>query len=285
MTRTRPSPPTSTLSGLKSRCSRPDRVRGDEAARGLEEHLEDLAPRSRPALEPRRQRVALDELHRDVQVAVVGGADVVDADDVGVRELGDRLGLAPQPRLRASLAFVPRFGAQELERDLAIELGIVGGEHHAHAAGCRASTARGSAPPDRRSTAHRQLADLRLGDGLLVRGDGSRHWSRGRRRRRERGDERAAVPARARWPSTLVIAVGASAARHELAGDVVVEALHRPDRVAKLFRQPLEMQWHARRPNLHRAAISSTPFAALGFACIRLPGRVAIPRFIGFLAK
>jgi hypothetical protein len=53
---------------------------------------------------------------------------------VGVAELGDGLGLADQAR--PGLAFAQAdAGAQELERDPPIELGIVGGEDHAHAAG------------------------------------------------------------------------------------------------------------------------------------------------------
>ena len=105
-----------------------------QPARRLQEHVEDLAPRPRPALEPRRQRVALDELHRDVDVAVVGRADVVDADDVGMESWA--IAWASRAAAsRASFAFDAEARAQELERDLAIELRIVGGEHDAHAAG------------------------------------------------------------------------------------------------------------------------------------------------------
>ena len=45
----------------------------------------------------------------------------MDGDDVGVRELGDRLGLAQQPAAAALVAGLP-LRVQELERDLAIEL-------------------------------------------------------------------------------------------------------------------------------------------------------------------
>jgi hypothetical protein len=53
---------------------------------------------------PRRasaHRAAGDELHRDEHLPGVH-ADVVDRDDVGVRELGERLGLAQQQRLAAA---------------------------------------------------------------------------------------------------------------------------------------------------------------------------------------
>jgi hypothetical protein len=134
VTRTRPSAPTSTLSGLKSRCNRPTAWAAARPRPGVDEHRHDVAPRSLPARQPVGQRVALDELHRDVDVAVGGGADVVDRDDVGVAELRDRLRLAHQPRPGLALA-EPHAGAQQLERDPPIELRIVRREHHAHAAG------------------------------------------------------------------------------------------------------------------------------------------------------
>ena len=62
-------------------------------------------------------------------------ADVEDADDVRVRQLGDRLRLAHQARLAPRLIALALVRAQELERDLAIELRIVGGVDDAHRAG------------------------------------------------------------------------------------------------------------------------------------------------------
>jgi hypothetical protein len=69
-----------------------------------------------------RQRLALDEAHRDEERAV-RGPDLVHGADPGVVELGGQLGLAPQPRLRAAAqraADPRRAGVEEhLERHLA----------------------------------------------------------------------------------------------------------------------------------------------------------------------
>ena len=56
-------------------------------------------------------------------------ADVVDRDHVRVGEPRQRLSLPQQPRARvlAARAGARVLGAQQLERDLAVELGIVGG--------------------------------------------------------------------------------------------------------------------------------------------------------------
>ena len=52
-----------------------------------------------------------------------------------MRELRQRLRLAQQPLRAASLPLGARSRPQQLERDLAVELGIVRGVHDAHAAG------------------------------------------------------------------------------------------------------------------------------------------------------
>ena len=67
-------------------------VRGRQAPAGGEEDRANLRPGAGLAAQPRRQRLTFDELHRD-EDAVVDRADVVDHDDVGVREARDRLGL------------------------------------------------------------------------------------------------------------------------------------------------------------------------------------------------
>ena len=105
-------------------------MRGGEPIAGLHERRDDLAPRVR-LLEPRRERRAAHELHDDEDLAV-DRADLVDRHDIGMRELGHRLGLAHQPHAgrRAGVAV-----AHDLDRDVAIEVGIVGLEHDAHAAG------------------------------------------------------------------------------------------------------------------------------------------------------
>ena len=209
--------------GLEVAVEQAHAVGGDQAARRLQEHVHDLAPGPRVALEPAGQGVALDELHRDVQIAVVGGADVVDADHVGVGQLGDRLGLAAQPLLGVlGGELEPR--AQQLERDLAIELGIVRGEHHAHAAGPE----RGQHEVAPHPVAHGQDALGQVGDlgrrQLLVgdRGDVGVE----RRVLRQGGDQIPAVPAARQVALRLEQGGAGQGARDELTGGVVVEALH-----------------------------------------------------------
>ena len=85
-------------------------------------------------LRPEAGGVALDELHRDEDL-VLERADVVDDDDVRVRQARDRLRLAqrPLPPLGQRHARA-RLDAQQLDRDLAIQLRIVGRVHLAHPA-------------------------------------------------------------------------------------------------------------------------------------------------------
>ena len=94
-------------------------VGGHEAERGLLEHRDDLAPRSRPTIQPLPQRHATQPLHHQEDtelplaavtgarvVAVGGGAGVVDLDDVGVPQLRERLRLALQRLLPSRAALV-----------------------------------------------------------------------------------------------------------------------------------------------------------------------------------
>ena len=109
-------------------------VRRGQAAAGRGVDREDLAGGPLALVQPRPRGHAGDELHGDEQLAAglagAEGADVVDRDDVGVGEPGQGPGLAQQAEA------VGRAGpeAQQLERDLAVELGVVGGVDHAHAA-------------------------------------------------------------------------------------------------------------------------------------------------------
>ena len=110
-------------------------VGGLEAAAGGEELAQDLAPAHRPrqlrrVAEPAGQGLAANQLHRDEQPAVVG-AGLVDLDDVGMRDLRQGLGLAQQALVALDLGAA----AHELERDLAVELVVVGGVDLAHRAG------------------------------------------------------------------------------------------------------------------------------------------------------
>ena len=102
-------------------------MRGGESAAGLHEHGEDLAPVARGVAQPVAHGHAVDVLHRDEHLAV-GFADVVD---------GDTLGCASRASARASSRSSvarARIAAQHLQRDPAIELGIVGRVDDAHAA-------------------------------------------------------------------------------------------------------------------------------------------------------
>src|SRR5690606_36354945 len=85
-------------------------------------YLEDLGQRARTRVEPRAQRLALDELHDD-EGPGLGLADFVDADDVGVGQPSHGLGLADQASVE--MVFVVEL-EQRLDRDLAIEVAIVG---------------------------------------------------------------------------------------------------------------------------------------------------------------
>jgi hypothetical protein len=104
-----------------------------QAARGLDVRRDDLGPRRHAFVAPPPQGRARDQLHREVELAVVL-ADVVDAHDVGMRERGHRSRLARQPRLLGGVIADLATVAQELDREPASELGVLGGEHDAHAA-------------------------------------------------------------------------------------------------------------------------------------------------------
>lgn len=108
----------------------PGLVRRDQPLAREAVYVADLTPRPLLAADPVSQRPAVDELHRDEQPAV-RDAHVEHGHDVGVREPGHAPGLAAQ----ALLLLLAGGGlAQHLDRDPAIELGIVGGVHDAERA-------------------------------------------------------------------------------------------------------------------------------------------------------
>ncbi|MGX1491501.1 hypothetical protein RKD41_003760 [Streptomyces tendae] len=81
------------------------------------------------------ERTALDVLHDDVRrrhAVHLVLAGVEDGDDVGVRELGHCLGLTAEPLTEGRLA--AQLGVQRLDRDLAVEHGVVGEVDGGHAA-------------------------------------------------------------------------------------------------------------------------------------------------------
>ena len=102
-----------------------------EASPCLYIHVDDLPPRRRRDGAPLAERRALDVRHDQVDLIVVA-AGLVDLDDVGVRELGERLGLAQEAGAAdRSLALL---GAEDLQGDGPIEFLVVGAEDEAHAA-------------------------------------------------------------------------------------------------------------------------------------------------------
>ena len=100
-----------------------------QAFAGAHEHVEHRSPVV-GLFHPLAQRLAVDVLHRDEDLAVVR-ADVVDDDDVGMRQPGHRLCFAKQASFTGRAIFV---AMQELECDSPVELRIVGAVDHAHAA-------------------------------------------------------------------------------------------------------------------------------------------------------
>ena len=78
-----------------------------------------------------RQRAAVDVLHDD-EVGAVRLAPVVDADDVGVVEVGGRRGLPPEPLDERRVG--GELGEQHLHGDGPVEQLVAGEEHLGHAA-------------------------------------------------------------------------------------------------------------------------------------------------------
>src|SRR5687768_12300975 len=106
---------------------------------------QDLLPRwpSFVVVDPLAQRLAGDELHRDVE-AVLVQAGLVDLHDVRVIEAGQCLGFPHRPR---APLLAPR-GAwpHELDRDPAIQRVVIGGQDDPHGAGAQLLQHR--KPPD-----------------------------------------------------------------------------------------------------------------------------------------
>ena len=97
------------------------------------------SPMRQPARDQVLERGPLDVLHRD-QVAAVGLAAVVDADDVRVLEPRRGLGLAPEALDELGVLGEPL--VQELKRDLAAEHLVVGQPDVGHPAAARAGDER-----------------------------------------------------------------------------------------------------------------------------------------------
>ncbi len=109
----------------------PARVRVVDGVRHLREEREEPAHGLRRVVEERAERRPLREVHGDVGAALVL-AEVVDADDRGVVELGGGLGLAEEAPARHVVLEVPR--EEDLERERPVELGVARAVDDAHAA-------------------------------------------------------------------------------------------------------------------------------------------------------
>ncbi len=106
-------------------------MRGADRVGQRNRQLEQTVERQAAMRNQHGQRLALDDLHRQ-EVRGPGKLDRVDGDDVGVVEGGDGLRLA----LEALAAFVihAERRRQHLERDLTVQLLVLGGIDLAHAA-------------------------------------------------------------------------------------------------------------------------------------------------------
>ena len=109
----------------------PPVVRGLHPPREQDDHLHRLARRPGALAEPLGQAAPLDELQGEVREPGVL-ADLVDLDDARVLELGDRLGLGPEPRELIGRGVGP--GQDHLEGDVAVEAELAGLINDAHAA-------------------------------------------------------------------------------------------------------------------------------------------------------
>ena len=147
--------------GLEIAVHQPLLVRGRQAPPRRHEHLHDVLPAALRRLQPVGDGVPVDELHRDEHL-LLKRADVEHDDDVRVRQPGDRLRLAQRP-LPSLVARDPGAGLdpQQLDRDLAIQLGVVGRVDLAHPAAT--DEAEHDVAPDGRAAGER-------GEALVLRG-------------------------------------------------------------------------------------------------------------------
>ena len=106
--------------------------RRESPSRGHEDG-DDLAPRARLRLEPGVHRAARQKLGREEHAVILGDADIVHGGDIRVRQARHGLRLAHHARARERCD-ARADATQELERDLAIELRIVGAVHDTHRA-------------------------------------------------------------------------------------------------------------------------------------------------------
>ena len=126
-----PSLVTKTFSGFRSRWMMPFSCAAARPLRDLQRVVHGLLQGDRARVEPAAQRLALQQLHDGEGDAVVG-AEVVDREDVRMRERRDGLRLALEPRERVGIGG-DGFG-EDLDRDVAVELRVPRPVDLAHAA-------------------------------------------------------------------------------------------------------------------------------------------------------
>ncbi len=80
-----------------------------------------------PIRQQARERVALDQLHREERPAVGEGAQLVDRHDPRVLELAADLGLLDEPADHVGV--VAEVVAEDLDGDVAAEVGVAAPEH------------------------------------------------------------------------------------------------------------------------------------------------------------
>jgi hypothetical protein len=106
-------------------------VRGRESAGDLQREVDRLARVERRPGEPRPQGLSLEEL-RDGVGDVALDAEIVDGEDVRMRQGGDRLGFPLEARARFRVAREMLW--QDLDRDVAIQLRVAGAIDLSHPA-------------------------------------------------------------------------------------------------------------------------------------------------------
>ena len=130
---TSPSSEISTFSGLMSRCTSPARCATASPLEHRAQHRGDGVRRHRAALAQQfAQRAALDEFHHQKRVLAVD-ALVVDGDQAGILEPGDRARLALEPGEELLVARVARI--HDLQRHGSVQPKVEPAVHRRHAAG------------------------------------------------------------------------------------------------------------------------------------------------------
>ena len=110
----------------------------------LLEDVDAARERHRAARQLARERRADEVLHDEIELALLGLADVVDVDDVGVVDAVGGARLAEHPRAQVRLA--AQVGANQLQRDDAVDEHVPGAVDDAHAALRRCAPRGGSGP-------------------------------------------------------------------------------------------------------------------------------------------